>query len=179
MALELRQFDRRRAQQCPVDGVEALECRTSGGAGRLDGVAALAGAQLCVQLRVSRLKKADERTVRQRRAHRLHFRELAALAKDAQERGGLPPRAVVDPRLVEDDAPGDRREDQQDQEHDLRGRARVGDELDDVGVRNQLAGPSFRLRRLRVQRKGVDRRVQLALRNRIGAPLGQRRFRRE
>ena len=82
----------------------------------------LVSAQLRVELGVAGLEQPDERALRQRRADRLHLRELAALAEHAQERGGLALGAPERPDLVEDDAPGDRREEQQDEQNGLRQR---------------------------------------------------------
>ena len=147
--LELRHLHRRRAQQRPIDRVQALQCWTSGGRRRLWPARAATAAQLRVQLRVARLKQSDERALPRDRADRLHLGELAALAEHLQKRGRLALSAPERPELVKDDAPGNSREEQQDQQNDFGQRAGVRDEADDVGIRGQLAGPSLRLRRLR------------------------------
>ena len=71
-----------------IDGGQALERRTSGGRPRIGAVRDVGRrvqAELRGELGVARLKEADERTIRERAAHRLHFRELVAATKNVKK----------------------------------------------------------------------------------------------
>ena len=113
--LELVDFHDRCAHQGPVHGRQALQSRTSGGRSRIGSVARVGRrlAQLRGQFGVPGLKEADQRAVAERAADRLDFRKLAAAAKDVQELRGMFVGRAVRPQLIEDDAP---RNDRQQQE---------------------------------------------------------------
>ena len=66
-----------------------------------------AAAHLLVDLEVAGLEDADERARLELRADGVHLGELAALAEDVEEGGGLRARTVQGQALVEDDGPRD------------------------------------------------------------------------
>ena len=84
------------------------------------------------------------------RADRLHFRELAALAEDLEERAGVALGAAELPDLVKDDAPGDGGEEEQDEQDALREPVGVRDELE----RNRLRRAQTPARPLRLEARG-------------------------
>ena len=104
-----------------VDRGEALKSRTRGrgaGTGRL----LCRQPQLGGQLGIAGLEHPDQRARRERRADRLDFRELRALAKDVEERRRVFLDPAERPPLVEDDPPRDHREEQEQPHHGLHDR---------------------------------------------------------
>ena len=160
LLLELGNFRRRRAQQGSIDRLQTPQGWTRGGATRL---VLARRPELRVELGIAGLKEAHERTRREARADGLHLGKFAALPEHAQEGGGLPLRFAVRPQLVEDDGPGNGREQEQDQQDGLGYQTSPRDESNNIRAW-QLAGPSSRLRRLRIERKGVERHAQTVLR---------------
>ena len=133
-------------------------------------------AQLRVELGVAGLEDADERTLRDARADRLHLGELGALAEHLEKRPRVALGAAVLPDLVENDAPGDGGEEEQDEEDALRERRGARDELNEI----HSAGPRVR-RALRLEGEGhVSKRAQTKPpvaaegAETLVAPLGQR-----
>jgi len=83
---------------------------------------------LLVDLDVARLEDADERARSELRAHRVHLGELAALAEHVDERRRVRPRAVEHETLVQDDRPGNQREQEENDKDGPGDRAALGDE---------------------------------------------------
>src|SRR5262245_25026381 len=98
--LESGDLRRRRAQERPIDSLEASQGWTSAAFGwPVFGLRPHLRRQFCV----TRLKEPDERTRGQRRATGLHFREPRTLAEDREKNRVLFRRAREMARLVHND----------------------------------------------------------------------------
>src|SRR5690606_36941588 len=124
-----------RAQQRPVDSIETSEGWTRRAALR---PFVSRSAELRVQFGVAGLEQPDQRTGRQGGADRLHFREPRAAAEDVEEGGGLARRLLELRVLVENDAPGDGGEEQQDEQNDLPDEAAFENQRKDIDRRRRF-----------------------------------------
>ena len=119
-ALELVHLDRRRAQQRAIDGVQALQRRTS--ARRLAVVLRRrAGSGAAARsARRSRTERGRRAGSPQRRQTACTSENLLLLRKTSRNVRRLPLGAAILPDLVENDAPGNGGEEEQDEQDALR-----------------------------------------------------------
>ena len=123
------------------------------------------------QLGIAGLEDADQRAVREVPAHGLHFRELAAAPEDVEEARRLPPRPLQLPGLVEDDAPGRRGKNEQNQQDALGERGRAQEQRHKVALRASTSRRGTLALEQRQDREGTRQRNLQPMQ---GAPLGQR-----
>ncbi len=134
--LQLVHLDHRCAHQRAVDSRQALQSRTCGTGSWIGRISRhrLAVRRALPELRgelgVTRLEQTDQRALAERSAYGLDFGELVASAEDLEKTRRLPGRAGKRPGFVEDDAPGNDREEREDDQNALLNRTRLDDDLD-------------------------------------------------